>query len=245
MRCTIRPFEASLLDQRSKLLQDCLRDVYAPYPIDQEFPIVLNPANKNFSICMTHSETGQLLAHANYWSRTFYDRESHSSFPVALIGNVATHRSFRKQGLMQQLFDYLSRSSESHGLHALILWSDLNSFYQNLGFVPFGTEFRWSIPRNLLPNKLAKGSGERLVVETKLKNPDYNRLLDLRYPTTCTLKRSDEEFEQLLRIPDALLVTARRDEELVGFGILGKGVDMVGVMHEWCGPTRNFCKHDK
>ena len=58
-------------DQRSKLLQSTLREQKTYYNIDQEYPIVLDPKTNEFSFCIVDQSTDKLIAHANYWPRTF------------------------------------------------------------------------------------------------------------------------------------------------------------------------------
>ncbi len=231
MRCVIRPFDPTLKKQRSILLQKCLRENDSGYPIDAEYPIVLDPKKNNLSLCMIHEESRQLVAHANCWPRRFLDLQSQESFAVALIGNVATHPSFRKQGLMHQLFSYLTNTLQNQGFDALVLWSDLNSFYQNLGFVRFGTELRWTFGRNFLPSELLLPL--KISINESTIADDRKQIMALRYPHCSTLERSPEEFEKLLKIPDTHLLIARKGEQITAFGILGKGADMVGVIHEW------------
>lgn len=231
MTWKIHPFENDLLEQRTKLLQNSLRDSLVPYRIDQEFPIVLNPIHKNFSFCVT-DENRQLLAHANFWPRHFVHRDLQKSFAVALVGNVATHPKFRNKGIMTQLFNFLWEKASSLELEALVLWSDSVKFYRGLGFSGFGTEYRWTFNQSGLA--FNHGNGKCQLEKThNFDEQEYDKLISLRYPTQVTLQRTASEFKKYISIPETYLFTLRKMGELEAYAVLGKGVDMSELVHEW------------
>lgn len=62
--------------------------------------------------------------------------------------------------------------------------------------------------------------------------------MNLRRQPKATLLRSPEEFRKLLTIPFTHIFTA--DDLNQGYGIVGKGYDMAGVIHEWGLPNDNL-----
>src|SRR5690606_5092783 len=88
----------------------------------------------------------RIVAHANLWPRTW--RTGQESFEVGLIGNVATSTQERGRGIGTELMRQLESLARRHNLKALILWSDLLKFYQNLGYHALGTEARYFFHRD-------------------------------------------------------------------------------------------------
>lgn len=133
---------------------------------------------------------------------------------------------------MRTLFEFVFEKAHDEQLEALILWSDLDQFYQKLGFAAFGTEYRWVFGANAFDE--FKGPANFAVENKLLWNARRcETALTARYPTRYTLERSGEEFASLLHIPDLLLITCSVFDKLQGYGLVGKGADMVGVIHEW------------
>ncbi len=131
---------------------------------------------------------------------------------------------------MRILFDHLELCSRNSHSSALILWSDLNSFYEKLGFVSWGKEIRYDLSREkilkcLIPSEYHFSSDSDLNI--------LNKLLKNRCAVP-TLVRSAKEFKQLLEIPwTDFRMTKNTSNGTHCYGIVGKGADMQGVIHEW------------
>ena len=224
------------------------------YPIAAEYPLVLCPATAENSICVTRKgitpENGGLLAHANLWMRVMSPAESTPGAPavkLALVGNVATDKSEQGKGWMRTLLGEVEREAMARGADAIILWSDLAAFYTKMGFEPGGSEFRIMLsakelrrcgrPMLWVPDGYRTG---QLPVEM------IQRMLHLRSTgfnkPFFQMERSVEEFVELLKIPDLALfvghgestgTTAPGLRPVDFFFIIGKGMDMQGVIHEW------------
>lgn len=226
----------TLLTQRNLLLQESLRPGFLEYPIVREYPIVLSEHSLNYSYCAYDRIGGQdqLLAHANMWPRTLIDGKNGDHLTVGFIGNVATHAEFRGRGIMQKLLDYLWGTGKAAGLKALILWSDLNDFYNKMGYEQKGHEKRIIFG----PDSFASRTPGKTTIcdhhPHQIKTPFLKTLFSMRHSSCVTLARSPKEFKTLLSIPDTILLTARNQHQaLCGYAILGKGFDMPGVIHEW------------
>ena len=229
-------FSDGLFKQRSVLLQNSLRPNCNSYPIECEYPIVLSLKNPQFSYCVTEDDrkfsTPKLVAHANFWPRLMLEKSTQSEFPVALIGNVATDSSYRGMGIMRNLFADLWDNALSKGYDALILWSDLENFYRKLGFNPCGREYRFCFSSQRLKSYV--NSCDFFVPSLESLNQQLlDKMLHLRPETPASLKRSSEEFAQLLGIPDTVVLVSYEQDEIQSYFVLGKGNDMIGVVHEW------------
>ena len=222
---TFHPSTPSHFAQRQDLLQSALRPDPLPFGIEDEFPIVLSRTQTDYSYCATQGE--RIVAHFNLWPRQFVSGDS--SFRIGLIGNVATDAEFRGQGIMSRCFASIDEIAEQQRLDALILWSDLHSFYQKLDFDALGKELRFTFNR-----RAEKVAGSFLPVpRADLTIELVTLLLQTRYPIQGTLARTPSEMLQLLHIPETHLFAKIEDQSIQAFGIVGKGYDMGGVIHEW------------
>jgi GNAT superfamily N-acetyltransferase len=213
--------------ERDNLLTTSLREPGYRWSYASEYPIVLGPEAQSTSWCL-HSQ-GRLVAHANLWPRTLLHAAGQKSFQVGLVGNVATHPDHRGHGHMKALLSHLAEIAPSQNLQALVLWSDLLGFYQNLGFRSIGREIRLRIPRSegLRPT----GIKQRDVAS--LSDGQLEALLKARPAVDWTLERSVQDFRTLLSIPDTHLFLRQSGAAIRSWLVIGKGSDMRGVIHEW------------
>ncbi len=224
------PNTPTLISQRDSLLKKTMRPDPLPYDIADEYPIVLNSKNSSFSHCMM--ESNKIVAHANLWPRELQLQQKRIG--IGLIGNVASHPDYRGQGHIKTLITHLTTEAKRQQLAALILWSDLTQFYQKLGFSSVGNEYRITINADAIKN-FSQASRQFLPTKPEdLTSKELNQMLQLRQTnSTNTLHRSCEEFATLLTTPDCKLLCQYDKAEVTGFAIIGKGYDMVAVIHEW------------
>lgn len=227
----IHPQTTQDFQQRNKLLQKSLRETPALYPIEEEYPIVLNPLNNHLSFCVT--ENNQIIGHANLWPRYLYNQNNQTKIPVALIGNVATDEKYRGRGIMKFLFDHLSQTAEQQEIQHLILWSDLIQFYQKLGFTSFAREERFTFSKKSISVNPTKKDSIKIVDPQTVKLDFLDKLQNTQIKTINSLIRSSEEFKKLLQIPDTTLLCHYSQNNLQAYAVLGKGYDMIGILHEW------------
>ncbi len=224
-----RPEAAADLAARDALLSASLRGPShialpgARFAIGAEYPLVLRGGE--FSRCLALGQT-RVAAHANFWPRAFVSSTG-VTLPVALVGNVATDASLRGRGLMSTLFEELCGEARRAGLRALLLWSDLQEFYQKLGFQATGRELRVTAKVERLP----RGAGACAAIGA-LDELKAQRLLAQRPRIPWTLKRNAREFAEQLTIPGMHGLASAE-----GWGVMGRGHDMQGVVHEWGGKT--------
>ena len=227
-------FHPKEVEHRSALmrvLQDGLRPDGAAFPIEAEYPLVLGQGKEAFSYCLGTSE--KPLAHANLWPRRLVGGTPSSDLRIGLVGNVVTHEQYRGQGLARDLLEGLKQEAIQHGLQALVLWSDLNAFYQKCGFSSCSEELRWLIS---VPRQEHSASESKVVLQHEPSLELCAALLASRLPIGPTIERSAKEFQTLLRIPQVSLMTTKATTPSAAaatFTIMGKGCDMIGVVHEW------------
>ena len=214
--------ENKLVAFRNRMLQTSLRQSDFPFSIEDEYPIVLDPSYDSADYSFGLIKDNLIISHANLWPR-----ETTNSVKVGLIGNVATHPDFQRAGHMKALLEQIESLAKKEGLHATLLWSDLTKFYHKLGYQSAGQEVRYYFEGP---------SPSQKINFSPLNNPTNNQIsqiISLR-PETITLKRTRNEFKKLLTIPSTLLMVDDPNR-IKAFFILGKGADLVGVVHEWGG----------
>lgn len=199
---------------RDGLLQASLRENGALYGIAAEYPLVLGRAGGRFSWC--GFEGSRVVAHINLWPREVSGRR------VGLVGNVATDPEFRGRGLMHTMFKEIRVAAQEQGLTGLVLWSDLQEFYQKLGFRSCGRERRYVFEA---PQLERRSQGIRV---HQAKPSDAGHMLPLRHKAALTLSRSEAEMAALLAIPETHGFLFHR-----GYAVEGRGADLRGVVHEW------------
>jgi len=202
-------------------LTSTLREQPIAWSYEQEYPIVLHHSQPPLS----HLVVG----HGSLWFREFINPIQTKSSRVGLIGNIATTPTHRGQGIQRMLMQHLEETARSQGAKAVILWSDLHSFYQKLGFASISREIRYRFQQT--PDKAVRPV--RKVAATELADYDLVTMLAMRPKVSWTLQRSAAEFRQLLTIPETHLFMRRDKTDITGWWIIGKGADMGGVIHEW------------
>jgi hypothetical protein len=141
---------------------------------------------------------------------------------------------------MSAMFSYLEKTAQSQGIQALVLWSDLLEFYQNLGFSSIGREVRFSFTLN---PKITSSGIKQSPVEA-LSDMDLAEMLELRPKQDWSIKRSLDEFRALLGIPNTRLFIRRKNSRISAWLLIGKGSDMQGVIHEWGSSKADEVVHD-
>jgi hypothetical protein len=125
--------------------------------------------------------------------------------------------------------EQLAKIAQEQGLHALVLWSDLYQFYQNLGFTSIGREWRLTISRS----DRTYSTGISKAQSLDLSDTELTTMLQMRPKLEWGIHRSIEEFRSLLKIPQTLLFLRRRGTKIVSWLAIGKGADMQAIIHEW------------
>lgn len=222
----------SLKKQRDKIIKTQLRPDPLPFTIHDEYPLVLGDNDRSHSYLLI-DENNAVHCHANFWQRQLIATDPNlPHLRIALIGNVATAHDQQGKGRMSLLLNSLISSARSQGLDGLVLWSDLVRFYHKFGFTTWGQERRFYFStearRPMLRNIC-------LVTANDLSDDDLKRMLSIRPKTGYTVERSVKEFRELLTIPALKIAAGYEGDIIVSYAVCGKGLDMIGVVHEWGG----------
>ncbi len=217
--------------ERNKLLQICMRPDPLPFPIEEEYPIVLSNEARSTSYCLKHNN--RICSHANLWPRPVVDRLGRIKGQVGLVGNVATDPSMQGRGHMRKLLSNLEEIGKRQNLDALVLWSDLDQFYHKLGYESVGQELHLGFPKTDPKRPSSRNFDGEFQLNGPLQSRDFERMMALRPSLPLTLSRNASEFARLMNIPWLDNFRILRGDEIVGSALIGKGYDMVGVIHEW------------
>lgn len=217
---------ARLISQRNELLQSTMRKEKHSFSIADEYPIVLSHDHLETSFSFVESD--QPIAHANLWQRTML--LPHTSYQVGLVGNVATHPKLQGRGVMKNLLQQLEDYAIKNSLKALILWSDLELFYQKRGYQSLSQEWRYTFQKQ---KDFSTQAGRFFIVDSQsLRDEDLSQMLALRAKVP-TLERQIDEFRSLLAIPHTYCLMSVENQMITSYLIVGKGADMGQVIHEW------------
>lgn len=223
--------------ERDLLLQASLRPFATPFPVAREYPTVLNPKDVRFSWGL-YTENRRLVAHANLWPRVLRNHVTGSSMNVGLMGNVATDKAHWGRGHMSHLLEHLVEKAAQNGLDALILWSDLSEFYQKRGFSSCSVERRYTFGTEALGQALHSQDHGPQFRSTNPRHADPTTLLQSRFQTQVTLDRTVAEYQEQLGTAGLNLFVARTQGAGTSpFVCMGKGCDLVHVVHEWGAPN--------
>lgn len=223
------PHTPNEFHSRDQLLAETMRDSPLLWSYTAEYPLVLapNPESAKTSLCVFSDN--DVIAHLNVWIRQLTHASTGQTQNIALLGNIASHPAHRGQGHIRTLLNRAAESALSENANAMILWSDLLEFYQNLGFTSNGREVRYQI-RSRDRNTQ---TGIVKVESNALSSSDIQAMLDRRPKFEWNLGRSEEEFRSLLSIPECHLFIKRAGARIESWLMIGKGSDMAGVIHEW------------
>ncbi len=246
IRCPQNPQEFL---ERDQLLMRLLRPFPQSLPIAKEYPLVLDPRAPFSSHC-TYDGHGKLLAHLNYQPKTVIKRDGQKIGTIALVGNVATDDKVQGRGIMGRMLKTMQTRVKLEGALGMLLWSDLERYYQNLGFKEVGKELRITIQvsqvKAALLSKLTLEDYsfyEDLTVFATSHQPlnatILEKMLHHRYAVPQTLHRTLDEYKVLSVIPNTMVAFSQKGEK-IEYGFMNRGSDLIKTLHEWgaTSPTR-------
>jgi len=151
---------------------------------------------------------------------------------AAGVGLVTTHRDARGRGLASALIRACVDQAAAAGAEIALLFSPPRDLYRRLGFVSAGRERIQRIQVDPRAGAPRAASVEHVRAGTPADAPALSVLL-ARQP--LRIERSEQEFADLLAIPDMRIHVVEREGRSVAYCIEGKGRDLRGVVHEWAG----------
>lgn len=230
----IRPIRKTEIALRSNLLNENLHSADSLYSIEEEYPLVLSPANLDRSHVLV--EKGHLIAHANLLVRKLL-KNKECAAKIGLIGNVTSDIAHRGKGYIRKLFNYFESIANSESLDYLLLWSDLDEFYAKLGFVPVGRETRLAFHSDNFKNNVTRSNFKAKNIigrnASELTSEELMKLISLRPKTPLELERELSDFKKQVSIPDTYLVELKENNDVSAYTFVGRGSDFIGVAYEW------------
>lgn len=176
------------------------------------------------------NEAGEILSHAA-WRKLEWKDAGDRPLVLANIGAVATAAAARHRGLARAVLAEVLADARREGADGAILWSDLDSFYEPFGFTPVGYEVRFLVSRDRLPRSAD-------IAVRPFERSDVARLRTLRRSDPMPATRSIDDALTLFLLPETYTFVAEKDGKIIGYAVIGKGIDMKNVVHEWAGsPT--------
>jgi GNAT superfamily N-acetyltransferase len=150
------------------------------------------------------------------------------SVRAAIIGAVATAADCRRRGLGSRVMTAILEDLAAKGVALAILWADVAKFYERLGFVLAGRETIFVCPRAAWNRP--RQSTVRLATAADL--PEIAELHDLEI---CRARRDEKAWHTLFGLPKTSFYVLERHGSLLAYGVVGRGYDLAGCLHEWGG----------
>lgn len=205
-----------------QLMESVLRE---GRPMAPEYPLVFEEGAPGR---IETVETDGTLASACAWiARTLVTPSA--DLPVAIVGSVATLPEFRGKGLGTVTLERATAAAAADGAALTLLWADDPTWYQERGWVPFGSENIFVIEEAnafLLPDPT-----EVRPMEAR----DHGAVHALYSEHASRVARTADETATMLGVPSMQAHVCERDGKVVGYACMGRGEDLAGVVHEWGG----------
>lgn len=147
---------------------------------------------------------------------------------AAVIGAVATDPRHRRKGLGSQVIEALAGDVKERGATLAILWADVPKFYEGLGFTLAGRETVFICQRQ------TSHSPRRTPVRPATE-ADLPAIRALHEREDCRVRRDEATWKKLMALPRTDFYVVEMQGRIVAYGVVGKGHDLGGCLHEWGG----------
>ena len=148
---------------------------------------------------------------------------------MSLIGGVATDPEARGKGYATQLLESAIDYSRGQGAHLVALFGSEFGFYARLGFLPAGKQYRIPLSDFAMPQTQSQMSFEI----REGYDPQVLELMILR-GTGLAIEASCERWIPAHQNTRWICAwDAKRN--LKAFAAIGRGIDLVGFIHDWAG----------
>ncbi len=224
MALEIRPVTPDEFDALCAFLEEDFDDS-SPWGVVDEYPLVF--ASSNRANLMVAVENGEIVSHVGM--KTVQFRGPSLKLRLGLIGSVRTSPRHRGRGLARLLMQAAARRLFEVGAELALLWTSIPGFYEKLGWTVAGSEFSLEVSRGKLPVAGIGGIVRRLT-------PDrWRDVVALHERERLRVMREPSEYEALLGIPGTTTYVLDTADGPTAYGVVGKGRDFAGCLHEWCG----------
>jgi GNAT superfamily N-acetyltransferase len=201
-----------------------------PPSLLEEYPLVLGMDNiENMRVMVKDSE---VISHAAVYFSTLVS--GNMAFKVGGIGSVATHPSYRGQGLASMVIKDCIRIMEEAGCHLSVLWTQRHDFYRNLGYETAGSEYLFKVSSADLRHI---SCGCEIV---QYSPPHLHAIMELHNQETLRTERTKTEWEAYFGIPKSGKLLALRGDRVTAYAVMGKGEDLKRCVLDWGGDLEDL-----
>lgn len=218
-----------------KLLQ-IVHERNDPEDYIKEYPVMFSNENlKNLRVAI-YEPTEEIVSHVGVCPRLF--NINNKWFPIILIGSVATHPDHRNNGIASYLINNIHEEMSSLGFSLSILWAEVPTLYEKLGYYPVGRSFLFFINKKnssiyLQANRTYLTNDKYKI--NKVSQDSTTALLTLYNKRYSSIYRSEKELSSFVDLVGSQTYSLEKNNEIVAFASIGKGSDMKNVVHDWAG----------
>lgn len=223
---TVRPEEIGVfLD----FLNAGMRPDPAPTRADEDFPVILSPANRE-GLWGIADDRGW-AAGLSVLIRTF--TSSAGEVQVAGIGSVVTRPDRRGEGLSSLLQTSVLGRLAGRGVPLAVLWSDQPEIYAGRGFLAAGWEHHLDLGGAFLDDLTPGAAGIR---PYRSSDVSFISLLYAQHPLRTLREPGDDA--RLYDMPGTRGLVLASGNDVQAYVFCGKGQDFPDYVTEWGGPAR-------
>jgi GNAT superfamily N-acetyltransferase len=213
--------------------------VSRPLPADEEFALLLAPRNRE-RVLFGCAPDGRAVCAAAWAPFEFRLPGAVAPAKVAGLGLIVTDEGFRQQGYSRLLQQQIEARAIVEGCLIAVLWSDLLSFYQRLGYTIGGREFEWQAEGEALARLGHRLNDEKVRAGWELRPLEAAHLpavLELYARQGLGPRREASSFAPALLWPNSWSWGAFRHGAAhpAAYAIMGKARDLRDTVHEICG----------
>lgn len=195
----------------------------------EDFYPLVNYSNHNN--CYFLMDNKKLIATCAYMYKEVCAENNHT---VALMGAIAVDSQLRGKGMgthvVQSTIDTLNPVAW------VGLWSEKEDFFSKFGFRRYGK--LTYLPRGEMYKNYSDCSIQEFSISKLL--PEHFSLWKKYYDELrnnfCIVKRDDESWEKLYEIKSAKFIILKNNNQIVGYAIANKGMDLTNIVHEFYAP---------
>ena len=148
---------------------------------------------------------------------------------IGVIGGVATDPSARGQGHARDIVLSLCDFAGSTGHDVVLLWPQVEGYYEKMGFVWAGEEVIIPIPKVNVPLR------DGLCVR-EATDDDLPAMMELHDRSEGTPRRDRFIWNAQRSIPLCEFFVLEDQGVVIAYAVVGKGRDLTGCIHEIIGP---------
>lgn len=158
------------------------------------------------------------------------------SMPIAILGGVCTHPQMRGQGLASQIISKALDWARKQGAVSVFLWGAETGLYQRQGFSPFGNQARLPLSHVLVALGAGSLNSDATIIEAGLDHELYTVVCG----RTDGLSLRPEDWLWYSRHKHVKWYFSRREGHPTAYAAVGRGIDLVGHVHEWGGNSEDL-----